>query len=125
VAESPYAAAVQGHVAKDYGAPIASRSEADFGANRDWRRKKYLRNGFEKPNLGLWDFPATAEKAMQSRTWLRRCKLRRSDINCQSPGKSKWKFRIHSNISGCAPKEGTFRLESREPLTKERIEGIR
>jgi hypothetical protein len=33
-------------------------------------KKMCLRNGFEKPNFGPWDFQVTAEKAMQSRTWL-------------------------------------------------------
>ena len=33
-------------------------------------KKTCLRNGFEKPNFGPWDFQVTAEKAMQSRTWL-------------------------------------------------------
>ena len=42
--ESPHAAAVWGHAAKDCGAPITSRigepwTETDFGAERDWRRK--------------------------------------------------------------------------------------
>jgi hypothetical protein len=34
--------------------------------------EKCLRNGFEKSNAGPWDFHVTAEKAMQSRTWLER-----------------------------------------------------
>jgi hypothetical protein len=37
---------------------------------RELEKKTFLRNGFEKPNLGPWDFQVTAEKAMQSRTWL-------------------------------------------------------
>ncbi len=53
-----------GRLIKDarYYCLLLAESEADFGANRDWRRKKCLRNRFEKPNFGLWDFPATAEK---------------------------------------------------------------
>ena len=30
-------------------------------------RHECLRNGFEKNNFGLWDFPATTEKTMQPR----------------------------------------------------------
>src|SRR5882762_913266 len=33
-------------------------------------KKTCLRNGFEKPNFGPWNFQVAAEKAMQSRTWL-------------------------------------------------------
>jgi hypothetical protein len=29
-----------------------------------------LRKGFDKSNFGPWDFHVTAEKAMQSKTWL-------------------------------------------------------
>jgi len=38
-------------------------------------KKTCLRNGFEKPSFGPWDFQVTAEKAMQSRTWLEDWKL--------------------------------------------------
>jgi hypothetical protein len=33
-------------------------------------KEKCLRKGFAKPNFGLWDFPAAAEKTMQSRNGL-------------------------------------------------------
>ena len=31
-------------------------------------KEKCLRNGFEKPNFGLWYFPAAAEKALHSKS---------------------------------------------------------
>ena len=36
-------------------------------------KEKCLRNGFEKPNFGLWYFPAAAEKALHSKTCLVQC----------------------------------------------------
>ena len=53
--ESPHAAVVWEHAAQ-----CQSRLE----------KKTCLRNGFEKPNFEPWDFQVSAEKAMQSRTWL-------------------------------------------------------
>ena len=88
--------------------------------------KKCLRNRFEKPNLGLWDFPATAEKghavqnlaeALQTEALRYKLPVDR-EIQMEIPDSFK-----HIRIW---PRERAhFRLESREPLTKERIEGIR
>jgi len=64
------------HAAQDHGAVDAiglatliavTNSGAEGGGS-----EKRLRNGFEKSNAGPWDFHVTAEKAMQSRTWLQR-----------------------------------------------------
>jgi len=38
---------------------------------RDWRRESVWAMGTRSPHWGPWDFPATPEKTMQSRTWLR------------------------------------------------------
>ena len=65
-------------------------------ANRDWRSEKAnWAMGTRSPKWGPWDFPVTLEKAMQSRTRLRRCKLKPVRYNksiIRSAGRSKRKF---------------------------------
>jgi TIR domain len=47
-----------------------SGTPSRFQCQSRLEKEKCLRNGFEKSNFGPWDFHVTAEKAMQSRTWL-------------------------------------------------------
>jgi hypothetical protein len=73
--ESPHAAVVWEHAGKDFGTPFTSRIDetvdrSRFQCQSRLEKEKCLRNGFEKSNFGPWDFHLTAEKAMQSRTWL-------------------------------------------------------
>ena len=44
--------------------------------------------------LGFWDFLATAEKALHSKTWLERCVVGLSGVNYRLATKSKLRFRV-------------------------------
>jgi hypothetical protein len=59
--------------------------------------------GGPAPVFWLWDFPATAEEAMQSSPWLERCTRTRRGIIYWLTRRSKRKFRFefHKRTFGC------------------------
>jgi len=65
-----------------------------FRCRQILEKEKYQRNGLMKRHLLTWDFSATVEKAIHSRTELRLCKLRGPSINYQSAGRSRRKFHL-------------------------------
>src|SRR3989449_7303122 len=55
--------------------------------------------GWKGVSFGLCDFPAAAEKALHSKTWLEHCMLRRSGVHYRPAGK------IKTEIPGHTPQE--------------------